>query len=459
MLAFLLPLLCAAPLQGGDPESKPPGPAAAHTAFQAKSAGGLRYVWWLPEGYDGKRARNLTVILHGTGLDYRWGYWNNPPGTFRPQDVVVSVDGTSPGQGDSRLFLGEPKDADAFHAFLEEMRKLFAVDRIYLYGHSQGGFFVTYYSGLHPDAVAGVVAHASGVWTWTETGKKASRVAVALLHGAADPVVPYRQSPGSYEALREAGFERLLLRRMPGYNHWPNAVRATECLDWCEGMTTEDPDRALALAVELLRPKGPDQYQYEIPPAFAAARMVLGRLQGEGPDPLAGTPSTLQERAAELRSALDRFGAEIAKELEKDVGKKLALAAEPPLAGLLAFREDFRGVEPAERWLQKLGFDKAAKAHAKAAAAALDAWYAEQKADGDRFVEIVAALADGWLFDGYPPELGEKLADWHASAKSLGLDKKALKAYDEVVEPWRKGWEARAWERYAQACAGWKPPK
>lgn len=459
MLLALLPLLLPAALQEGGPEAKDPGPAAAHQAFQAKSAAGLRYVWWLPEDYDGKRPRNLSVILHGTGLDYRWGLWNNPPGVFRPDDVVISVDGTSPGPNDSRLFLGEPKDADAFRDFLSEMRKLFAVERIFLYGHSQGGFFVTYYSGLHPDTVAGVVAHASGVWTWTETGKKAAQVPVALLHGSADPVVPYRQSPGSYVALQEDGFERLLLRRMPGYNHWPNAVRATECLDWCEGMVTPDPDRALALATELLRPKGADQYEYDIPPAFAAARMVLGRFLGEGPEPFAGVPSTVQERAAELLSALDRFTGDVIEELEKDVGKKLALGQEPPLAALLAFREDFRGVEPAERWLQKLGYEKLAKAQSKAAGSVLTAWYAENKADGERFQEIVAALEDGWLYDGYPPELGERLAEWKKDAKSLGLDKKALKAYDTVVVPWLAGWERRVWDQYARACAEWKTPK
>ncbi|MDA1259237.1 MAG: alpha/beta fold hydrolase [Planctomycetota bacterium] len=399
------------------------------------------------------------MILHGTGLDYRWGMSNNPVAVFRPDDIVISVDGTGPGQGDSRLFLGEKKDAEGFRDFLAEIRKHFKVDQVFLYGHSQGGFFVTFYSGLFPETVAGVVAHASGTWTWTETGKRAQKVAVALLHGSGDPVVPYRQSPGAYAALEEAGFDRLLLRRMPGYNHWPNAVRATECLDWCEGMLTADPDRALSLAVEMMRPKGADEYQYEIPPAFAAARMVLRRFQGEGPDPFGGVPSTLQDRASELISALDKLTTDIVKDFEKEIGKKLDLGKEPPLAGLLAFRADFRGIEPAERWFQKIGFDKAEKAHAKAAGAIFDAWYAEKKSDGDRYTEIVAALKDAWLYDGYPLELGERLTEWKGLAKSLDLDKKALKANDDVVEPWLKGWEARVWERYSQACSKWKVPK
>jgi len=90
-----------------DPEQRAPGPDAKpltvymHTA----KAGDLRYTWVLPKDYDGKTPRNLSLILHGTGLDYRWGHWNNKPGIFRPEDIVVSVDGTSP-DGQTRLFLG-----------------------------------------------------------------------------------------------------------------------------------------------------------------------------------------------------------------------------------------------------------------------------------------------------------------------------------------------------------------
>ena len=82
-----------------DPERREPTASAPEaTVFAWTSKGGLRYTWVLPADYDGKSPRHLTVILHGTGLDYRWGHWNNKGGVFRPSDVVVSVDGTSPGQ-------------------------------------------------------------------------------------------------------------------------------------------------------------------------------------------------------------------------------------------------------------------------------------------------------------------------------------------------------------------------
>ncbi len=453
---LLLPL--AGPAQA-EPEAKAPfAGAKAHAAFQWQSATGLRYVWWLPEDYDGKAARNLTVILHGTGGDHRWGWLNNPAGVFRPLDIVVSVDGTSPGEGDTRLFLNEAKDVESFHAFLGEMRKAFAVDRVFLYGHSQGGFFVALFAGEHPEDVAGVCAHASGAWSNSATGKKVQKVAVAFLHGTGDPVVPYGNSAGSWSYYRDQNIPMLLLRRMPGYNHWPNAVRATECLDWCEGMTTQSPDRAIALAKEMLRPKGPDQYQFDIPPAFAAARQVLRRFSGEGHDPFGNVLGMLQGHADELAAAIEKRAAEVAEALQKEMGKKLELK-KAPLAALCAYRADFRGVETAERWLGKIGFDKTAVAHDAKTKPVFDAWYAEKMGDGDRFTQICAALEECWLHDGFPAEIGSRLEEWKGQAKSLDLDKKALKTFDDFAAPWISGWSADAWKVYERACSGWKVPK
>src|SRR5258707_1400623 len=160
-LSLALALFASIARADDPPQRAPSADAPPLTVFATTAkTGGLRYTWVLPKGYDGKTPRNLCVILHGTGLDYRWGHWNNKPGIFRPDDIVVSVDGTSPAEN-SRLFLGEEKDAKLFKEFLAEMRTTFAVDRVFLYGHSQGGFFVPYYMGLFPETVAGGVAHAS----------------------------------------------------------------------------------------------------------------------------------------------------------------------------------------------------------------------------------------------------------------------------------------------------------
>src|SRR5262245_13183357 len=90
--ASTLLLVLAGSASAGDLPEKAPSPdAKPHTWHETTAKSGLHYAWLVPKGYDGKSPRNLTVILHGTGLDYRWGPANNKAGVFRPDDVVVSV--------------------------------------------------------------------------------------------------------------------------------------------------------------------------------------------------------------------------------------------------------------------------------------------------------------------------------------------------------------------------------
>jgi predicted esterase len=452
---FLAVLALFAPAVG-DPEQRDPAQpgAATHTVFAWKNKGGLRYTWWLPKDYAKDKPRNLTVICHGTGLDYRWGYLNNPVDSFRSDDIVISVDGPTP-NGDTRLFMGESKDAKAIHDFLAELRATFAVDRVYLYGHSQGGFFVVYYAGEFPDDVAGVVAHASGAWNWSKTGKEVHKVAISFMHGTADPVVPYGQSPGSRDAYVEAKFPLIHLRRLQLYNHWPNAVRADEELDWCEGMTATTPAEALACARAILRPKPSDEYQWETVVGFSGARDVLRRLVGQGPAPFADVPSEVKTQAQALIDAVEAEGAKHVDALRKVLGanKTLALDGKPWLGHLVALREDFRGVDSVEAFVKELGYDKLAAAHAKAAGDIFKAWY-DEKDPRKMYEAIVGAIDGAYLFEGFPPELAGKLDELRKDEKKLGVSKKASKDF-AAVGLWKDGWK-KGREAYQDIWKKWK---
>ena len=108
--------------------------------------------------------------------------------------------------------LGQPNDARRFHALHQELKQKFKIRRTFLYGHSQGSFFSLYYAGEYPQEVDGVVAFASGVWTQTKLGKEGHHQAIVLLHGTQDPVVPYAQSVGAFQAYREAEYPILHLK-------------------------------------------------------------------------------------------------------------------------------------------------------------------------------------------------------------------------------------------------------
>jgi len=430
--------------------------APAQTWFRSESKSGLQFAWKIPKGYDAKSARNLTVILHGTGLDWQWGPANNPIDDFRPDDIVVSVDGTSPGQGTSRLFLGEKKDAESFAEFLAELRAGFSIDKTFLYGHSQGGFFVVYFAGEHPELVSGVVAHASGAWNWSKMGNPVKKVAIAFMHGTLDPVVSYGQSPGSRDAYEKAGFKLLHLRRLQNYNHWPNAVRATECLDWCEGMTTEDPAAALAAAERIVTPKKADQYQWETVVGFSAAHDVLRRFDAKGNSAFRELEAKVAASAADLLKRIEEHATKHVKVMQKDVSSKKDLKSSGDWLGhLVALREDFRGVEAVESYIKAIGYDDVLASQSKASGAIFKAWYGSGS-EKQIFEEVVDNIDDAFLVEGYPSALAEKMEAWRLKAKSLDIDDKLLKRF-AAFKAWQTGWQ-KGRESYEDVWKTWKGP-
>src|SRR5687767_11214259 len=68
--------------------------AGGGTVYEGKTADGLLYLWRGPSGYDAKVGVDVTFILHGNGLDRRWGFLNHSKDSFRPDDLVISPDGT-----------------------------------------------------------------------------------------------------------------------------------------------------------------------------------------------------------------------------------------------------------------------------------------------------------------------------------------------------------------------------
>ena len=458
MIATTLLLTLVTTLPAEDPPEKAPTPRAKPlTVYRWKSKNDLRFTWATPKGYDGKTPRNLTVICHGTGLDYRWGHWNNKPEVFRPDDIVVSVDGPSPGANSTRLFLGKSQDAKAMHAFLGELRQEFKIDRIFLYGHSQGGFFVVYYAGEYPADVAGVVAHASGHWGWSKTGKPVKKVAISFMHGTMDPVVPYRQSVGSRDQYAKQSFPMLNLRRLSRYNHWPNGVRASEEVAWCDGMTTSQPEQALAAAEWILKPKPADEYQWQTVVGAAGARAVLRRLVDDGHKPFSDVAPAVRKKAKTLIQELEKAGAAHVKALAAAVGKSVGSAklnGKPWLGHIVALREDFRGVDTVEAFVKAIGYDAARKKHLKATKAIFDAWYSRKKDDGKLVRAVLKTLPKVFLYEGLPPQLGKRMRELEKAPKQLKLSKKERAAF-KTFENWDKGWRDGL-KAYAKIWKKWK---
>jgi predicted esterase len=461
VLSAILSLALSVGAEQKELPGKPPNPdAQAHTPYGWKSLNNLRFVWWLPEKYDRNVPRNLTVVCHPARADYRWGFWNLKPESFRKDDVVVSVDGPTE-QRDDRLFSLDKKDAASFDAFLGEMRRTFAVDRVFLYGWGEGGVFALAFAGDHADSIAGTVAHASGDWVGFAPGGEAKKVAVALLHGSADAEAPFSVALERREAYAKAGWPLVLLRRLDLTGHEINGARAEEALAWCQGMTATKPEEALACALEILRPPPRDPQDSETKVGFSGAREILRRLEKKGPAPFADVPEAVASEAQKWASEIEALGAKHVAALRPQLKSNKIPKLDPKvesgawLGHLVPLRTDFRGVESVESYLKELGYDAIAAAHEKAGRAISEMWSRERDPK-KLFGAVVDGIGKAYFYDGFPADLLEKMKEWRADTRKYAIPAGAEKKYAEL-ETWQR-WSEEGHRAYLAICQEWKGP-
>lgn len=417
---FAIVLVLAAAPSLAQVAQKAPDTSAKGKVYEWKSKDGLAYQYYLPKDFDPGRPIGLTFVLHGSNLTRQWGFANHEAGEFRADDLVVCPDGTtSNGQGGFN-FLQAQKDLERLHALHAELKGMFDLRATYVYGHSQGSFFALYYAGAYPDEVQGVVAQASGCWIGTAMSKKHHHQAIVLMHGTADPVVPYGQSIGALEAYREAKYPLVRLRSLEGWNHWPAQAQTEQELAWCEGMTTADPGR-LAAVFGLLQAmkEGVDP---------AALRGVAQRVQ-ETADVEAG----VKKDAAAAVAEVDAAAREHADAIAKVAGKERKLADKAWVGHLPLFLRLFDGTpvgdEVAAAWQGVL--DKQRDAVRKFAG---DFWQNQEQKPKEAFAAGVQLVQEAFLLPASENEeiLGA-LEGWAKDGKKLGLGKGDVKAFEQAV--------------------------
>jgi predicted esterase len=244
------------------PDVAPSTKAERGKVLAWKSAQGRPYWYRLPETIDSKDPPNLLLMLHGTGLDHRWSFWNYPiTGAFRRKDIVVSPDGLTP-QGQTFNFVQGPKDGEQIAGLIADFKKAFPIGRVYLYGHSRGAFFTYWFAGEHPELIDGIVAHAGNVLDVKHDKLTKQKVAIAILHGRADAVVPVDCAIRTEKIYREQGYEKLKLEIVEYLNeqsgHWPLPDEVAKLLDWVDQVTTLSAAQAVLTAASALAGAAPD---------------------------------------------------------------------------------------------------------------------------------------------------------------------------------------------------------
>ena len=108
-------------------------------------------------------------------------------------------------------------------------KKKLPIGKVYLYGHSQGAFFAYWFAGEHPELVDGIVAHAGNVLADVKHPKAAKeKVAIGILHGRADAVVPVDAPTRPRRSTRSRGTRSCKLMRGRRAERADGALAASE---------------------------------------------------------------------------------------------------------------------------------------------------------------------------------------------------------------------------------------
>ncbi|GEM_PF-753039 len=161
---------------------------------------------YVPPSYEPRRPTSLVVFLHGNTCSE-----NDPialPWLRAAADSTGSIVITPYARGNSQYV--DPAPADVYAA-LDAAKKAFNIDpkRIYLAGHSMGGYGVFIVAPQHPNDWTAVLAASGGMTT--ETVSAALRglqgIPVYLVVGSDDPIVPKGYMQKNADLLEHSGIE------------------------------------------------------------------------------------------------------------------------------------------------------------------------------------------------------------------------------------------------------------
>ncbi len=429
--------LAAAPASAKEWPEAQPSPKVKGEAHQWKTAEGRSYGWYVPKDYDAKQGGNLVFMLHGNNMSRYWGLLNVQLGTFRPNDILISPDGTAANGNGGFNWNGNTNELDELDALQKELEETFNIRGTYLYGHSQGAFFAHFWAGYKPDRIQGLVAHAGHVWKGTKVAKNRHHQAIALMHGTTDQSgAPYVTSVETAGIYRDKKFPKLHFRTIQDWPHMPNAYVADQELTWCEGMASDDP-KIVGAAFERLREvRDQNGWGRDHTALYDVAQRVMT---------MEGVPVKSKGAAKKVVASVEKLAAKHVTEIEKAL-KKGSKGTDVDdtawLTHLTMFIRDFRGV-PAADALRKTWQSKIDK-HDKAAVKAQKEFYQHRARDaGKAFKAAAGALDKAWL-NFWPVDINvvSSMEAWIKDAKGNKLSPKSVEKWQTRYAAYLKGKEA-----------------
>ncbi len=250
----------------------------AHAPSAADSVWGRPFVVFVPKSYRRSVPAPLVVLLHAYtksgALEER--YLGLRSLADQRGFLYAVLDGTKDATGNRFWnatdaccnFSASTVDDSAYvAAVIERLRKAYDVDprRIYVVGHSNGGFMAYRMACDHADEIAAVVSLAGATYADRKRCRPKVPVSVLEIHGTADPNVLY-------------GGGRMYAHDYPGA---PSTVRAWAAYDGCRStpvvsLGALDLDRSL---------RGTETSTSRFPACSRGAAVELWTIPGGGHSP------------------------------------------------------------------------------------------------------------------------------------------------------------------------------
>jgi predicted esterase len=255
------------------------GPAKKGHIVDAASANGMTYHVRLPEKFDPAKGTPAIVLLHGSNAhsaDYVKGVtqrWPKIAGDY----VLIGIDGEWPaakdpdgppaynytyvnfvGKSKYKGFPGTDRESPALVAeTLAEIKEQLKLTKVFVTGHSQGGFLAYSCIMNYPELFDGAMPVAAGLIFQCEPGayedadirRRQRERPLAIVHGEKDPLVSVSMGKAAYESFLAEGFPMLRLFAAKGAGHAFISLPFEEAIRWLESMTSDDP-RALLKSAE-----------------------------------------------------------------------------------------------------------------------------------------------------------------------------------------------------------------
>ena len=155
-----LALIALLALQTPAPTRGQTGPAPQDVAFVAKcDSTTQRYVLLPPADFDKDQPHSLLIALHGHGAD-RWQFIKNARDECRAVRDVAAAHRlilVSPDYRAKTSWMGPKAEADLLQ-IIDDLRRRFKIDKVFLTGGSMGGTACLTFTARHPDLIAGVAS-------------------------------------------------------------------------------------------------------------------------------------------------------------------------------------------------------------------------------------------------------------------------------------------------------------